>query len=179
MKGRYEQLCIKQEPPTAVDGIPIDPTVTNVVFSDPFELRGHQDVNVAVYANVDSGWVSMAGDLVNEETGLVQPFEVPVEYYHGVAGGETWAEGSRTADTSLATLPPGRYTLRLECQTDSSVPVFAMVTVTNGQFPGELFALALAILGLWWGALVGLSRSFIVRRWANADQPAPSGWGNF
>ena len=47
---------------------------------------------------------------------MVQPFDLPVEYYHGVEDGEAWSEGSSTTTKYLSSLPAGTYTLRLEGQ---------------------------------------------------------------
>src|SRR5205085_4584400 len=68
---------------------------TQVIFTDPLELHARRNIRVTGSANVDNNWVYVAGDLINEETGLVQEFELPIEYYYGVEDGESWSEGDR------------------------------------------------------------------------------------
>ena len=58
-------------------------------------------------------WLEIDGDLVNEESGVVQEFSLPVEYYEGVTDGESWSEGSRESTAFLSALPAGQYTLRI------------------------------------------------------------------
>ena len=60
--------------------------------------------------------LTFAGDLINEETGLVQSFDLPIEYYFGTDGGESWKEGSHQETDYVSSLPAGRYTMRLEAQ---------------------------------------------------------------
>jgi len=89
---------------------------TQTVFSDPFTLAGRKNIRVSATSDVDNSWVYFEGDLINQDTGLVQPFDLPVEYYHGVEDGEAWSEGAATTTTHLSSLPAGTYTLRLEGQ---------------------------------------------------------------
>jgi len=63
---------------------------TQVIFSEPFELRGWQNIRVSARANVDNSWLYIEGDLIDDATGEVQSFSMPVEYYHGVDNGESW-----------------------------------------------------------------------------------------
>ena len=89
---------------------------TQTFFSDPFTLEGRKNISVTASSDVDNGWVYFEGDLINQDTGLVQPFSLPVEYYHGVEDGESWSEGQQTTTAFLSALPAGTYTLRLEGQ---------------------------------------------------------------
>jgi hypothetical protein len=87
-----------------------------VLFSDPFELAAWRNIRVEASAPVDNSSLYVEGDLVNEESGLVQNFAIPIEYYHGVDGGESWSEGSKESELFLSALPEGTYVLRLEAQ---------------------------------------------------------------
>jgi hypothetical protein len=89
---------------------------TQSIFSDPFTMQGRKNIMISATSDVDNTWVYFEGDLINQDTGLVQPFSVPVEYYHGVEDGESWSEGSQTKSVFLSALPAGTYTLRLEGQ---------------------------------------------------------------
>jgi hypothetical protein len=82
------------------------------------ELKPRQNIHVTVDCGaLDNCWLGVGGDFVNEETGLVQPFFLECEYYHGYESGEWWSEGQRQASTTLSALPAGTYTLRLETET--------------------------------------------------------------
>jgi hypothetical protein len=85
-----------------------------VVFSEPFELRGGQNVLIEADALLDNAWVEIGGDLVRVGKDTVVPFDMVLEYYHGFEGGENWKEGNRQAKTFLSAQPAGKYRLRLE-----------------------------------------------------------------
>ena len=89
---------------------------TQTVFSEPFTLQARKNIAISATADVDNSWVYFEGDLINQDTGLVQPFAMPVEYYHGYEDGENWSEGNKTHTVYLSAVPAGTYTLRLEGQ---------------------------------------------------------------
>src|SRR5262249_41073735 len=68
---------------------------SQVVFSNPLEIEARKNIKVTARSSVDNTWIDIAGDFFNEQTGLVQQFSLPVAYYHGVEGGESWSEGSQ------------------------------------------------------------------------------------
>jgi hypothetical protein len=82
-------------------------------FREGIELKPRRNIEVAAEAPVNNSWLDITGDFINEETGEVQPFGFPIEYYHGFDGGESWSEGSQHNDTMLSSMPRGRYLLRL------------------------------------------------------------------
>ncbi|MBL8197161.1 MAG: DUF4178 domain-containing protein [Blastocatellia bacterium] len=91
-------------------------TATQIIFTEPFEIQGRKNIYITAKSVVDNSWFYFEGDFINEETGLVQNFSMPIEYYHGVDGGESWSEGSQTSDMFISALPAGKYTLRIEAQ---------------------------------------------------------------
>ena len=104
---------------------------TKVVFSDPIELKSRQNLEVAVYAPLDNSWAWVGGNFIDEESGMVEEFELPVEYYSGREGSEKWTEGSERNRSYITSLPAGRYTLRLEFQWEHfASPQPITVTVT-------------------------------------------------
>jgi hypothetical protein len=120
---------------------------THVVFTDPIELKSRQNLEVAVSADIDNSWAWVGCDFINEESGLVEEFELPVEYYYGTEGGESWTEGRSSNETYITSLPAGRYTLRLEFQWEhftSPLPI----TVTVKQGLARTLHLFLALLGI-------------------------------
>jgi Zn finger protein HypA/HybF involved in hydrogenase expression len=123
---------------------------TQVVFSEPFDLRSMRNVRVTAQpAGLDNSWLYMEGDLINEETGLVQTFPISVEYYQGVEEGESWTEGSKEDDKTLSALPAGKYTLRLEAQWEKwQQPMPVTVTVEQGATRGINLIIALIVLSI-------------------------------
>lgn len=141
-------------------------TATSVYFSDEFNVKAHENLKVEVTAPVSNSWFYVEGDLVNVESGLVQSFSIPVEFYSGVEGGESWSEGSPFSETHLSSLPEGRYTLRLEAQwQDFAKPTQAKVAITQGV-PRVLHWVLLMVLvsvGMFIAILV--KANFEARRW--------------
>jgi hypothetical protein len=123
---------------------------TQVVFSEPFELKGRRNIAIEGQSGVSNAWVFVAGDFINEETGVVQTFELPIEYYFGVEDGESWSEGGQTKRTHLSALPAGKYTLRLEAQWGDQwqQPANVSIKVDQGDAAGVNFIVALIALSI-------------------------------
>jgi len=155
---------------------------TQVIFTDPIELGGGRNLRVTGRANVDNNWLYVAGDLINEETGVVQQFDLPMERYHGVDDGESWSEGSPVQTDYLAALPEGRYTLRLEAQWENwNGPEPPQFSVRIEQGVPRFVNLLLVLVALSIIPLLAAWRhfSFERRRWADsAFNPYDSGGGD-
>lgn len=161
-------------PPSQPDpaGIPpaSPPVETAVFFTEkPLELHSRKPIEVTLTTSVQNSWVYVEGDFFNEESGLVQTFSIPVEYYSGVEGGESWSEGSRSSSTIMSALPAGKYMLRLETQSGSTTPETVTVVVEEGAFRLANFLLALmAVITI--PILVAVRHwLFDVARWKNSD----------
>lgn len=144
-------------------------TATAVYFSDEFSVEAYENLKVEVTAPVDNSWFYAEGDLVNVETGLVQGFSIPVEYYRGVEGGESWSEGGTTSETHLSSLPAGRYTLRLEAQwQEFAKPISPSIRITQGvpRLVHWMVLMVIVLLGMVIMAIV--KNSFEGRRWSES-----------
>ena len=120
---------------------------TRVIFTKPFQLSGGRNLFIQASAEAENNWIYVSGDLVNEQSGLVEPFELPIEYYHGVDDGESWSEGSRSASSVLSALPAGSYVMRLEGQwAENATPPQVHIRVREGAFLWSHFFLALVAL---------------------------------
>ena len=116
-----------------------------IFFSDPFQVRAHENLEIQVSSLATNFWLGVDGDLVDEQTGVVQEFSVPVEYYQGVEDGEAWTEGSRERSVYLSSLPAGKYVLRIVGQQEPrNTPLhFAVRVRTNApRIEHLLWALA-------------------------------------
>jgi hypothetical protein len=106
---------------------------TQVLFSEPFALAGHRNLRITARSDLENSWLYLDGALINEETGEVQLFAVPVEYYHGVEDGEAWSEGAKQAATYVSAQPAGNYTLRLEVEWQNrQAPATVEVRIDQG-----------------------------------------------
>lgn len=153
------------------------PEDSEVRFSEPFELKGGQNIKITAEANVDNSWLAVDGDIIDQATGLGQAFSVPVEYYYGSEGGESWTEGSRSSDVHISALPAGTYTLAFEVHWEKWQQP-AAVTIRVEQGVPRLAYLILALLAVSIiPILVGIYHfNFEKRRWADSDHsPYSSG----
>jgi hypothetical protein len=160
------------QPPAEWTSTSTDPS--RVWFLEPFELSGKHNVAVSARANVDNAWVYVAADLVDEGSGIAESFELPIEYYHGVDGGEKWSEGDRERDLHLSAPPKGRYSMRIEAQWAAKLaseanPPSLHVVVREGVFRWSHFWLAFFALSIV-PLLMLLNRwRFEVNRWKDSD----------
>nr|WP_243393362.1 DUF4178 domain-containing protein [Leptospira perolatii] len=90
--------------------------VTNI-----FEIKGDPAENVEIEIEapgLDNKYLYFSAALINVDTDIAYDTEIETSYYHGVEDGESWSEGSRSDSKSMAEIPPGKYYLRLESQSD-------------------------------------------------------------
>ena len=119
---------------------------TQVLFAEPFELRGTENILVEGQAAVDNSWFYVHGELVKSGQESAQmEFALPIEYYHGVEDGEAWSEGGSSADEFLSAPEPGQYALRLEASWERwQSPATLALRIRQGV-PHLLYALLLLI----------------------------------
>jgi hypothetical protein len=146
-----------------------NPDGTQVFFSEPFELAGRRNVRISADSPVDNSWVYLEGDLINDETGLVQSFPIELSYYHGVEDGESWSEGDRKDSAYSSAMPAGRYLLRLEGQWEKwQQPALVNVKVEQNVTHGFNLLLALIVLSIV-PVLMGIYHfRFERRRWSES-----------
>ena len=144
-----------------------------VVTSEPFELAGGKNIMVDASASVDNAWLFTAAQLLNEETGDLQPFSLEIGYYHGSDGGESWSEGGNLADTRVSAMPGGSTRLRMEIERDPSdfkAVELNIRVLEDSPNPLYLF-ITLVLLSIFplfaWIMKSGHER----RRWENSDFP--------
>jgi hypothetical protein len=144
-------------------------TTAQVAFSQPFDIKANRNVRITATAPVANSWADLNVDLVNEQSQEVESVGIPIEYYSGVDGGESWSEGGQTQDMTVSSLPAGKYTLRVEGtwqNWQAQMPV--TVRVQQGVNRGVNFVCALLLLLIV--PVVGLIRkaSFESKRWADS-----------
>jgi hypothetical protein len=143
-----------------------------VFFSDPdhpLQLKSRQNIRVRASASLENTWFDLEGDFINDETGIVQSFSLPVEYYHGVEGGESWSEGSREGAAHLSALPAGAYTLRLAFQWDAGKPPGPInVVVEQGLPRGSHWLITLCAVSLIPVIILMYHYYFSYQRWKDS-----------
>jgi len=125
------------------------PATPQVVFSQPFELKGNRNIKISASAPVNNSGADLDVDLINDQSQEVESVNIPVSYYQGVEDGESWSEGSPSSDATLSSLPAGKYTLRLEGTLDNvQQPLPVSVKVEQGVNRGVNFCCAFLVLAI-------------------------------
>lgn len=162
------------------------PSTPVVAFSQPFEIRDRQNVQITATAPVSNSWVELDVDLINDKNDEVESVTIPIEYYSGVEDGESWSEGGPTQDAAMSSLPGGKYTLRVEgTWQDWQVQKSVQVKVTQNVTRFVNFCCAGLILLIM--PIIGLVRkfSFESSKWkdsmfkpvsSSSDDDDDSGW---
>lgn len=144
-------------------------TASQVIFSQPFELEGSENVQITAAAPVSNSWAELNIDLVKEGNNDVESVLIPIEYYYGVSGGESWREGGKVEDATISAVPEGKYTLRIEgVWKDWTKPLPVRVIIKQNVTRGVNFILAFIFLAI--GPIIGLFKKFAFesRRWSES-----------
>lgn len=145
------------------------PAGTGTAFTKSFTLSGGKGIEIYGFAEADNAWVYVSGDLFNEQSGMVESFELPIEWYEGTDGGEHWTEGNRTQNVYLSAVPPGTYSLRLEGQWEPKKPPPAvLIKVREGAFRWPYFIVAFVLISLPPIVMLGRRGAFETQRWSDA-----------
>jgi uncharacterized protein DUF4178 len=142
---------------------------TQVFFSQPFDLAGRRNIRIVGQSPVQNTWVYLEGDLINDETGVVQSFPIDISYYQGVEDGESWTEGAQTDSAYTSAMPGGRYILRLEGQWEKwQLPATVNIRVEQNVTHGINFLIALVVLSIGPVLMVIYHIGFERRRWSES-----------
>ncbi|HJV23030.1 MAG TPA: DUF4178 domain-containing protein, partial [Holophagaceae bacterium] len=155
-------------PATSDPAAPAPEAQDPVLVVGPLEIKeGRKNLAFTLSSPVDNQWIGIEGALVNEDSGLVEAFEVASSYYHGVDDGESWSEGSRKETVYLSALPEGRYMLRLAPQWDGPLPPVRTISMELRSGVMHLPYIGLAFATILLGPLLLLFKvmAFEGRRW--------------
>lgn len=146
-----------------------NPNTPQTVFSQPFDLKGNRNVRISASAPVNNAAADLDIDLVNEQNNQVESVAIPISYYQGVEDGESWSEGSTSGDTTISSLPAGRYMLRVEGTVEGvQQPLPIALKVEQNVTRGANFCCAFLVLAIV--PLFSLLRkwTFESRRWSES-----------
>lgn len=125
------------------------PLIGQIVETQEFELKANRNVRVTAAAPVDNSWTELNIDLINAKNNYIEALTIPIEYYHGVTGGESWSEGGRSSDATISSVPAGKYKLRIEASwKDWQRPMPIRVKVEQSVTRGVNFWFAFIILAI-------------------------------
>lgn len=142
---------------------------TQVFFSEPFELAGRRNIRIEALSPVDNSWIYLEGDLINEETGVVQSFPIDISFYSGVEEGESWSEGGQKDSATTSSMPGGKYVLRLEGQWEKwQQPASISVRIEQNVTHGFNLLVALIVLSIGPIVMIIYHISFERRRWSES-----------
>lgn len=141
---------------------------------DVFEVKGRtSNLEVLVDTNLDQHWAYVSMALIDADTDQALDFGRELSYYHGFEDGESWSEGSRYKRLYVPSVPPGRYYLRVEPETDA--PQLSFRVAVKRDVPLKrvpLIALVLLLLPAVWGGM--RHDAFENARWMESDHPRVS-----
>lgn len=142
--------------------------------SEVFTVGGRtSNLELLIDSNLDQQWAYVSMALIDADTDRALDFGRELSYYHGYEDGESWSEGGRYGRLYVPRVPPGRYYLRLEPETDSrelNLRVVARRDVPLARLPA--LALLALLLPPLWGAL--RENTFETSRWMESDHPRAS-----
>jgi hypothetical protein len=153
------------------------PSSTEASFVTPeFELKGRTaDLEVRTYAEVSNRWIYLNYALIDDDTGQAYDFGREVSYYSGVDSDGAWGEGSQNDRVVLPSIPPGRYYLRVEPESDPMLGTISYtVTVTRDVPVLSVYLVAFAALLLPAVLISWRTYNFEQMRWAESDHPKVS-----
>jgi hypothetical protein len=111
--------------------------------------------------------------LIDADTDQAFDFGRELSYYHGYEDGESWSEGAPYETFYVPSVPPGRYYLRVEPETDC--PQLNLHVVVRRDVPLARLPLIAMILLLIPAAWAGMrSNAFEGTRWMESDHPRVS-----
>ncbi|HUA85959.1 MAG TPA: DUF4178 domain-containing protein [Bryobacteraceae bacterium] len=160
-----------------------EPSFVTPVFNVDGRTAG---MELTVQADVDNNWAYFNFALINEDTGSAYDFGREVSYYHGVDRDDgAWSEGGRTSSAYIASVPPGRYYLRVEPEMDAATGPYRKAAARYNAVAYDLtlrhdvpnyswFWIAALLLFLPPVISSFRARSFEARRWSQSDNPAAS-----
>jgi hypothetical protein len=145
--------------------------ITTPAFVTPiFDIpKNKGNVEITIDTDLDQDWKFFNIALLQESGG--RGFEIgrEVGYYHGFEDGESWSEGSRSDRAIIASVPGGKYYLRVDTEGGAGGNFNYGITVRRDvpryfPFIAAFVLLIVPPLLVW-----GMHQSFETKRWAESD----------
>ena len=135
-------------------------SVTGTLNTKEFQVTGQTtNLSIQVDAPVDNNWVDLDMTLYDQTRNERDGAELEVAFYHGSDSDGAWHEGSKSAQSYIAGVEPGRYSLAITPALGTGlteVPVDITVSAGEG-FRGNLILCIIALALVPLGCLIGVS----------------------
>ena len=175
-QGDTGQAPGQANPTAAREAAEAAQSAARVLLSEPFETKRGANLAVDLRAPTNNTWVQVGFDLISEATGEVRSFDLISDRYSGVDGGESWSEGSQNRRIYVPRLPPGRWILRLDPESEAGqAPPWFRVRLTSGVPHVSHLVLVIVFLLLVPTLLAFRRITFEGRRWAGSDFTSAGG----
>lgn len=151
---------------------------TATLESEPFDIHSsHGNVLVDIDGSLDNSWLYSNITLVNMQSGLTYSSSREISDYYGYDQGEYWRENNSHADVVFSAIPPGRYQLQVETESEktysSSTKSQYVRVISNVPLWSNVWWL-LAFLLIGPGIFYYFKHRFEQQRWADSDHPMTS-----
>ena len=118
---------------------------------------------------VDNNWLEATIVLVNEDDNKTWEVSKGIEYYSGVESGESWSEGSRTAEIMVSNIPKGKYHLNVYPAAGSRSQTYIDIKATANSSMWRNTLLTALLLCIYPAYCWVRMRYFEKSRWDNSD----------
>ena len=145
--------------------------------TDAFVLDGRtSNVAIDLESDLDNDCLFLVLSLINETTGETREFTQQLSYYHGADSDGSWTEGDKRESVRIASVPAGRYFLRVQAEGGEAGRAFTAYKMRVRRDVPSYGFYGIAVLALLLPAVLSIfpSASFESRRWAESDH-APTG----
>lgn len=145
--------------------------------TDVFVLDGRtSNVAIDLESDLDNDWLFLVLSLINETTGETREVTQQLSYYHGADSDGSWTEGDQRESVRIASVPAGRYFLRVQAEGGEAGRAFTAYKMRVRRDVPSYGFYGIAVLALLLPAVLSIvpSTSFESRRWAESDH-APTG----
>jgi hypothetical protein len=145
-----------------------------------FQLSGRPaTVEVATNTNLMNSWALFNFALINDDTGVAYDFGREISYYSGTDSDGAWTEGSNSDTVLVPAVPPGRYYLRVEPETDPAAAGGTYRITLRHDVPSySWFFIAGALLLIPPVLRTIRAYNFERERWAESDHPPVVNWSD-
>ncbi len=137
------------------------------------EFKLHQNHQVLEFkfrcAELHNEWAYMDVELLEKKSGKTTYFNMPVEFYSGYDGGESWTEGDNENNAILSNMEKGEYSVGIKAIGSGNTPLTVNLSVEkNIPIFRNFFMLVLV------ASIVPLyhlykSRKFEINRWLHSN----------
>lgn len=161
-------------PPAEVGPLGAEDQPGNAFFTEPFELKGGENIEFAVQVSgISNSWAYVVVDLVDESTGTFVSVDNELEYYSGNEGGESWSEGSTRKKRTISPMKAGTYVARVEAVHGMATPTSVSLTIRQNIFQAAGLIAAIVLLLIIFTILALVRWRHNKKRWENSGFYGP------